>query len=349
MSGEITGREFIAAIKKASIWHTAVACGAEDGVLLLSDGLKPSMSLELDDSAGQPWIKDADAGPMTVAGNLEGYMRYEGFDVVLALLCGQAGVPTLVGMSDAYTNTYQVTSSIDQLFATIAMLKLSAKVWEYPSAKIHGFKISGEANKPLKLTLDVIADILDRASTTNTAATMANVTIPDSKNRIIMNSNAVFRINDQGDPALDSTDQIFPSKFEFAFTRPMSAEPVAGQAGVDEPADDGFPTASLNLSFPRYNNANDGYFSDWEAETPKKMDITFTGKLIEAGYNYKFILSFPHLRIDSPEAAVSGPGKIPMSLKAHVLGAASAPLGMTGLTAPFKLDVQNKRSTDPLA
>ena len=349
MPNQITGREVRIGLKKSAAWRTPVECGADDGLLVLSESLKVTRSLELDDSAGQAWTQDADAGPISAAGTLTAYMRYEGLDVALALLCGQAGAPTLVGMSDAYTNSYKLTSNIDGLFATLAMLKLSNKVWEFPSAKIHGFKLSADANKPLKITLDVIADTLNRASAINTAATMANVTIPDKSNRILMNKNAIFRINDQGDPALDAANQINPTKFDLSFKRPMAADGVAGSEGVDEPSDNGFPTCSLSMSFPRYDSQNDAYFDDWNADTPKKMDIIFTGKVIEAGFNYYFKLSFPHVRIENPEAGVSGAGKIPMSLKLQVLGAESAPLGMTGITAPFQIDVQNTRSTDPLA
>ena len=344
-----TGRETIIALKIAAAWHTAVACGAGDGLLITSDGMKATIGMELDDSAGQAWVEQADAGTMQAAGSLEGYLRYEGFDLALALICGVAGAPTLAGVTDAYTNSYKLATNIDGLFGTLAMLKLTDKVWEYPAAKLHGFKLSGEMNKPVKLTLDIIADLLERASTNNTAVTMADVTVPDTENRVLMNKNTVFRINDRDAAALAGTDQIYPSKFDLTFNRPMSAEPVAGADGVEEPADDGFPVASISLNFPRYNNDNDALFADWEGSTSKKLDILFTGKVIETGFNYEFKLSFPHVKVENPEAAISGAGKIPLSLKLSVLGSKTAPLGMTGITQPFQIDVQNTRSTDPLA
>ena len=123
----ITGREVVIALKLASVWHTPVACGAGDGLLILSDNIKSTIGMELDDSAGQAWVNQADPGPMQTAGSLEAYMRYEGFDVALALICGIAGTPTLAGVSDAYTNSYKLASDLDGLFATMAMLKLSDK------------------------------------------------------------------------------------------------------------------------------------------------------------------------------------------------------------------------------
>jgi len=50
MANEITGRETICGFKKASAWHTPVACGASDGVLILADNIKVGMGLELDES-----------------------------------------------------------------------------------------------------------------------------------------------------------------------------------------------------------------------------------------------------------------------------------------------------------
>jgi len=348
MAQEITGREFIIALKKAAAWHTPVACGAGDGLLILSDGIKVTNPVELDDSAGQQWITQADVGEKVINGTLDAYMRYEGFDTVLALIMGTAGTPAQQGATAAYLHTYRLSSNIIGLFATMAELKLANKVWEFPSVKLHGFKLMAEMNKPVKISPEAIADKLDRASETNTAATMANVTMPDTVNRIIMNRDTVIRINDQDGDALGEGDELYPSSIEFTFNRPMDAEPVAGQEGVDEPTDNGFPVATVSMKFPRYNAANDAFFDDWDGFVSKKMDITFTGKMIEDPYRYQFKLSFPHVKVDNPEAPVSGPGKIPFSLNFQVLAAAEAPTGMA-FTEPFWIEAINRRSTNPLA
>lgn len=349
MTDAITGREIIVALKKATTWHTPVACGVGHGLLILSDGIKPDIEPELDDSAGQAWIQDADAGLQTVNGPWEAYMRYEGFDLVLALLMGVAGAPTRVALTAAYANSYTLASKIDGLFATAAIKKLTSAIWELPSVKINEIKLSGVMNKPLKISFGLIGDKLDRGSEVNTTTTMATVTVPDTKNRILMNKDSVFRMNDQSAVALGDADKIYPSAFELTFSRPMDTEAVAGQDGIAEPADNGFPIATLMLKFPRYNAANNAFFSDWEAYTSKKFDMTFLGATIEATNRYLFRVSAPHVKIGSPDAPLSGPGKIPMSMQCKFLGASAAPLGMTALTAPMKIDVVNKRTTDPLA
>ncbi len=348
MTKEITGRETICGLAKADTWHTPVAIVAGEGVLILADNIKVGMDLELDESAGQQWITEADAGVENVSGNIEAYMRYEGFDLWLALIMGISKVPTQLEATTAYSNTYDLASKIDGMFATLAQKKLTDKVWEYPAVKLHGFKLSGEMNKPVKISFDAICDTLDRASVTNTAASMALVTAL-KKNRIIMNKDTVFRMNDQAAGELLDTDKLHPSSFELTFTRPMDSDFVAGQDGVDEPADNGFPTCSLALKFPRYNSENDAYFDDWKSTVSKKMDITFTGKTIEGDHKYSFRILFSNLKIDNPEAPVSGPGKIPYSMNLRAIGADVAPAGMTGLVAPLRIETTNTRTTDPLA
>ena len=79
------------------------------------------------------------------------------------------------------------------------------------------------------------------------------------------------------------------------------------------------------------------------------MDITFTGKVIVGSYNYKLRILLSNLKIDGPEAPVSGPGKIPFSMNLKGIGASAAPTGMTSLTTPMRIEVVNTRTTDPLA
>jgi hypothetical protein len=348
MTKEITGRQFVAAFKKATAWHTPVACGAGDGLLITSDGIKATIGMEKDDSAGQPWVTDIDLGEMSTVGSLDGYMRYEGMDVLLASVMGIAAVPALVIGSEAYGNTYDMKPEIIGVFGTLAEQKLTDVVWEYPSVKVHGFKLASEMNKPCTIGFEMICDKLVRDSATNTVGTLATVA-PLKGHRLIMNKDTVFRINDQDGAALGAGDVVNPSSFELTVTRPMDSESVAGQDGVTEPDDNGFPVVSLTLKFPRYNEANNAFFSGWAAGTPKKMDITFTGKLISDGEYYTFRLILPHLRIADPEAPLSGPGKIPFTMKLDCVGAAAAPLGMTALTAPLRIEVVNKRTTNPLA
>lgn len=348
MANEITGRQMVCAFRQGAAWGTAVACGAGHGVLILADNIKPTINQELDDSAGQPFITDSDPGEKTTVGTVDAYLRYAGFDTLLACLMGQASAPAeVVGATGAYQHQLDFAAEIYGIFGTLAEQKLTNLIWEYPSVKVHGFKISGEMNKAVKISFDLICDQLERDSSINTDATMANVTA-EKKNRLIMNASTHFLINDQDGAALDLVDEIKPSSFELTVTRPMSTDAVSGQGGVAEPDDDGFPTVSLMLKFPRYNTANNAFFDNWEAGTPKKMEIQFTGKICAASQPFEMKFILPHLRVAEPEAPVSGAGKIPFTMNLEGLGADSAPAGMTGLTAPLRLEFINLNSTAPL-
>lgn len=349
MGTPLTGREILVGLKKASTWRTPVACGANDGILILSESFRQTLEHLDDDSAGLAFIQRTDPGKKNVSGGMEGYLRYEGLDVLLALIMGTAGTPSQQGATAAYTNSYVMADSLLGLFATLTMLKKSDKVFEYPTVKYNALIISGEMNAPLKWRVEGIPNIQDLASSTNTTVTMASVTYPDKGNRVIMNADSHFWLNDESGDALDSGDAISPNSFELSIRRPMEADHVAGHDDVDEPIDEGFPEISLTLNFPRYNDANGAFFADWETYTRKKMEIYFKGALIEDTYYYEHKISLPNLKVVDPEAAISGPGKIPFSLSFKVLGTDSAPTGMTGITKPFQIDVQNTRTTDPLA
>jgi hypothetical protein len=335
-------------LKKAATWRTAVECGANDGILILSESFKQTIEHLDDDSAGLAFLQRTDQGKIEASGDIEAYMRYEGLDVLIALIMGTAGTPAQQGATAAYTNSYVMADNLDGLFATLVMLKKSDKIFEYPSVKLNQFSLSGEMNAPVKLKAGGIPNLLELASAVNTVATSASISYPDKGNRIIFNKDAYFRINDESGAALDGNDAIYPSGFELSFNRPMEADLTAGNEDVDEPVGEGFPEPTLTLNFPRYKDASDTFFTDWEALTRKKLEIYFKGDVIEDTYYYEFKVSFPNLKVIDPEAAISGPGKIPVSLSFKVLGTDSAPTGMTGITKPFQIDVQNKRTTDPL-
>lgn len=348
MGTSLTGREILVGLKKAAAWRTALVCGANDGLLILSESFKQTIEHLDDDSAGLPFIQRTDQGKKEASGGMEAYLRYEGLDVLLALVMGTAGAPTQQGTTTAYINSYVMADSLQGLYATLAMLKKSDKVHEYPSVKLNQFGLSAEMNTPVKLTVEGTANLLELASEINTASTMANITYPDKGNRVIFNKDTQFWLNDESGAALGAGDAVYASGFSLSFNRPMEADFVFNHEDADEPVAEGFPEVTMTLDFPRYNDNNHIFFTDWEAMTRKKLVIKFKGPLIETGYYYEFNMSFPNLKIIDPEASISGPGKIPLSLSFKVLGTDAAPTGMTGITKPFQIDVQNKRTSDPL-
>jgi hypothetical protein len=342
----VSGLEVKAAVKKAATWATAVACGANDGVLILPPSLKKSREDYVDDSLGFYFPQDSDTGEVKAEGDMPAYLRYDSLDLLVALAMGSTGgAPTQQGTTAAYAQTFSLAENIDGIFATLALWK-KINVEEYTTIKVAGFTIEGEVGRPLKITFHLIASNMTTNSSTNDLTSFNNVTYFETGNRVLFNQ-GVFRMNDQSAAALGSGDVIYPNKFTLTFKRKMSG--VYGAGGsfdiIDEPTNDGLPEMKLTLEFPRYTS--DAYFTDWDNETPKKADITFTGKTIETPYDRQFKVEFPHLKLASVEAPVE-PGIIKHPLEFNVLGASSAPTGMT-VTKPFEISVINRMTTDVLA
>ncbi|MDP8275900.1 MAG: hypothetical protein RAO92_05810, partial [Candidatus Euphemobacter frigidus] len=70
MGTSLTGREILVGLKKAVAWRTAVACGARDGILVLSETFKQTLEHLDDDSAGLPFIQRTDPGKTEASGGM---------------------------------------------------------------------------------------------------------------------------------------------------------------------------------------------------------------------------------------------------------------------------------------
>ena len=350
MSG-VAGVEIIAAFKKAAAWGTAVVLGANDGVLILPSSIKRDAPIEVDDSLGIFFSRDGDPGSVTCEGDIPGYLRYDGWDTFLALAMGIAGVPAQQEATTAYAYLYKWKKDTDGFFGTFAK-HMKNYIEENPSVKIMGFTLKGEVGQALQIIIHAIADNKEVDSVINTTTTFNNVTILEDANRVRF-SQGVFRMNDQGGDALDAGDQIYPSSFELMAKRTLAGvhdgqyktSGVNPQELVDEPTNDGQPEITLKLSFPRHT-ANT-YLADLGTDTRKKMDMTFTGGVIEGAYSRVFAAELPHLQMKTVDP-VDEQGIIKEPLEFILHSPSAAPTGMTA-TDPFWISGINQRTTDPLA
>ena len=351
MAGAV-GREIVAAFKKYGTWRTVSgAPGAGDGLLLRNLGGQPrNPDYYKSDEAGLAFITRADKGGVkAITEDLTAYARYEGLDVLLALAMGTAGVPVSAG-SGAYYNTYSLATRLDDLFGSLfvkhTVASATDKVWAYTSTKITGFTITSRAGQPVEISFARVSNDCDIDS----AVSMASVTVPSLSNRL-MGQEATVRMNAQSGSALAApTDVIQPNEWTLTYKRPVdSVHVMDGDATIIEPVESGFPELTLTMNFPRYNTANHAFFTALGADTRQKCDITFLGALI-GGANYNtFRLRFPHLNLITGAAPKDSASIVPVNLTFEVLGATTAPSGMTALTKPFDMYVMNTRSVDPLA
>jgi len=340
-----SGTEIKAAFRKAAVWGTPVACGAGDGILLTKDTFKREVEDNPDDSLGMAFTESRDLGVIKAEGALEGYLRYEGLGVLLAMVFGDVGAPSLVGPALAYANTFRLKDKLDSIFGTLAINKV-VNVFEYPSVKCPGITIKGEMGKPVTFALDGIADDEDPDSTTNDLTSFANVTIPETGNRVRM-SHAVIRLNNREGAALGGADVVNVTGFELSIKRKKKGEYTTGNGNrVDEPDNEGLPEVNLKLSFPRYTATT--YLAGLRSDQRMKADMVFTGGLIETTFYREFRLQFPHLGLLNAEA-LTDEGKVRHPLEFSCMGTPTAPSGMAGVTRPVQLDVTNTASTSPLA
>jgi len=360
MAGPITGSQEALALVKCGVgaagaWGTPQVAGAGHGLLFLSGQAKPSSSVEVDSSRGRAVPLDATPGPINCPATYKFNLRYAGFELPAAMFMGTAGAPAQQGATIAYLHALKWNT--DPFGYMISVVKnMVAYIEEIPTAKVVGVTISGEVG-PSPVTIEIEMTGINRevASTVNTLATWANVTLPTGADRNpVMFSHIVFRMNAQGGAALGSGDVIYPSKFTLSLKRKMKGE-FTGQFRttgsnpqdlVDEVSNDGFPEHKLTLEFPKHTGTT--YLAALQADTRYKMDITATGAQIVSPYNYKHLWQFPHLQLLNAQPTDDN-GRIKEPLEFNILGAVAAPTGMTGITDPLWWSITSQRSTDPLA
>ncbi len=347
MSDFITGREAIVALKQGVTWNTAEGVGANDGILITTGlgGAKAPGYVD-DDSLGSPDIlfsyRVTEGRPDT----FQGYLRYEGWDVALALALGVAGTPS---GSSAYSNTYYPADNIDGLFATMVAKKANTTkgIWELPSAKIHGFEIAGAIGQIATINFNVMMDKVEIENPANTTTNTDAVTYPDKANACLMDKEFRIRMNAQSGGALTDADKIFPTSFRFTYNRPQDENRLASQIAADEPTQSGFAEIGIELVFDKYSS--DTFTSAISNDTDQKMDIWFQGPVIPGSEDtFMFRLDLAKVTWQSDAAPLNGPGKIGQTVTGVVRAVTSAPTGMAALTDPFRVYVQNTRSTDPL-
>lgn len=350
-----SGVELVYALIKAVAWNTAALCGANSGVLSQPSSVKEGdAAITIDDSLGLYHSGDGTPGPVTVGGDFSPYLRYDGLDLPIAMVCGTAGAPVLhTGGTTAYDYTYKPAKSVDGLFATLIKY-MKSYIAEVPGIKFTGFTIKGQVGKGVEITFNTIGSMVNKNTTTgtNTTTTFANVTIPEIANQVRF-AQSVFRINNQSGLALAVGDVVNPTEFEFVYKRNLKGTYGTFTTGgtnprevVDEPTNDGIPECTLKLTFPRHTSVT--RLTELGTDTRKKCDITFTGGIIEGAIPRLFKLQFPHLQYKSvPITDAKGIIQEPVEFICH--GAATAPAGMTGITDPFWITGTNTRSTNPLA
>ena len=350
----VSGAELKYAFKKATTWNTAVAAGAGNGFLGLDLDLKADTTNLTDDSRGQLFAVDSVAGEVKCEGSVPAYLRYNDAAVLsmLAIVMGTAAAPIIrSGGAISYDHILKVALSNTGLFGTLCAALGTVGVEEIPSWKPNKVNFKWDTGKPVQITISG-AGIDVTTNGVNTLVTFNNVTILERANRAYMGQTEL-RMNAQSGAALAVGDKLGASSIELTLERKQSgvygtyvSADSAPRDLIDEPTGDGMFEASLKLQFPR--TANLTARADLKNNVSKKAEIICTGPIIEGAIPYSITFQMPHLKPKQYENPYEA-GIIKNVREFDVLGATTAPTGMTGITDPLWIKLTNKISTSLLA
>jgi hypothetical protein len=218
---------------------------------------------------------------------------------------------------------------------------------ELTSFKMHGFGLSADGSV-MKLSLKAIGTKPTNQSSVNINSTVFGANFPALANRIFT-KHGTFRANLQSGNTLGASDAIKVEICAFDFARPQDAPNIYGQDFIDEPADQGFPQASINLTFPRADTVSANSFYACQRDgTVLKGELRFIGPLINSVDNYSFIFQFPHLEVQATTQPAQGANQIKPTAMFKAKKAATSPSGMPFVN-PFRLRITTTQSMAGLA
>jgi len=341
------------AFEQGSTWGTAVAVGAGDGMDLRSfSSGGGGVQLDPRDTLGNPNGDTFDNGVELWSPTADFDLFYGGgCGRFLSYIFGTSGAPT--DNTGSYTHTLDWTNSLTK-FATIVNSYRSGQKWhEFASAKMSSLTIQGSGQGRVTGSATWIASARDRDSSTNTTTQTDAVTVP-TKRVAVYHHQGVFRINAQTGGALSGSDNVSVGGFTIEMRRPLAQDVnTGGNARVDDPCEDGLNEVYLTVRLPSYNAET--YLALVEgvvgSPTEQKATLTFSsGYTPASGLEMTQTWNFPRLVLAQvPDATISGPQRIPHEVRFRCLTASSAPTGMTGITEPISLVIEDEVSSAYLA
>jgi|GEM_PF-4052042 len=337
-------RETVAAYKEATEWGTEVTLNVAEKELLITnpvDCIAKTVEFTDIETSGRTFHEESDEGKIKCDLSPTAYLRYDDpvAHTMLAQIVGSHTTPSTVSTL-AYTSDYLLTENIEGRFGSFAVDKVT-RIHSVPSVKWNSFTLTAKPGVPVEMQYKGIGTDELTDSTINT--TLDSVTSSDRSNRMQL-KDAVIRVNDQTGSTLGEGDEISVTSFTFEFDRPHTSDyENNGSNAIAEPLGDGYPKAKVSLEFRKYGDTEAQYYSDWQKNTLKKMEVLFEGATIEGSARYQFKMMFPRLRVK--EVKTSGSNNIVTSVSMDCEAPTTAPSGMSGLTRPFKITVQNTQST----
>lgn len=339
----VTGREVAMAFAKFGTNSWGVAASVTKGMYFSSDGgIKHQPNIIVDDAFGQRFIKQSDVGNIQApAPNLGARLRFDDYSYIWeGLAMGSPAAVTIAtsasGQVTSWRHVFDLAANIDGLGLTVAMDK-QRYVEELTSAKVHGWDLENGEGGLMQQTYHLTGSKVTNISSTNINSTVAGATFPGLANRVLMR-HGVLRMNLHSGGSLVATDAVKAESIKFTFNRPQDAPFVYGQDFVDEPADNGFPTFQLEVTYPRMTTTSaNSLFAGLSNATNWKADWTFTGQMINSTDAYTLLYQFPLIQVTDFQTPVAGATQVKPKAVFNLRLADAAPTGMSGVTNPFRL------------
>jgi hypothetical protein len=339
----VTGREVAMAFAKFGTNSWGVAASVTKGMYFSNDGgIKLQPNIIVDDAFGQRFIKQSDVGNIQPpAPNLAARLRYDDFSYIWeGLGMGSPAAVTIAtsaaGQVTSWRHQIDLAPNIDGLGLTVAMDKVRY-VEELTNAKVHGWDLENGEGGLMQQTYHVTGSKVTNISSTNINSTVGGATFPSLANRVLMRQ-GVFRMNAHSGGSILAADKVDAESIKFTFDRPQDAPFIFGQDFVAEPADNGFPTFQLEVTYPRMTTTSaNSLFAGLRDATNWKADWTFTGAQINSTDAYSLLYQFPLLQVTDFQAPVTGANQVKPKAMFALRLADAAPTGMSGLTNPFRL------------
>lgn len=344
-----------AAFEQGTTWGTAVAVGASDGVRITSEGIvggRPPLERA---QVGLPWGDSPDAGAEFWRGPVNGDLFYNAnCGKFLSYVFGTSGSPTQTPgtTGTTYLHTADLQNSLSK-FMTLVLARRtqvgdSTTKWhEYDSAMAARLLVRGSGNGRVTFEMELVANNLDRDSSTNTTSATLAVTIPTTLGAVRF-KDGLFRYNAQASGALSSTtDDLGVAGFELEILRPLSVDFLTdGTTNIAQPAEEDVCAVMLRVDIRSYDA--DTWKAAWIARTEYKADLKFTGTGLapSGGSDPYFLFQFPRMVVaQDPAANIAGRTRVAHRVEFKALVASSAPTGMSGVTQPVRMSTLDMVST----
>lgn len=338
----ITGRQVDIAFAKFGLNSWGVAASVTKGIYFNSDGgLKLAPTIIDDDAFGQIFVEQAEVGDVAPPSpSFGGTSRYDDHSYIWdALAMGSPAAVTIAtsaaGQTTSWTHQFNLADVIDGLGLTLAVDK-TLYVEELTNAKVFGWDEQDGSGGMISRSYKVIGSKTTNISSVNINSTVGGANYPALGNRIFKKQ-GVFRMNKHAAAGLAAGDIVKAETVKFSWERPQDSPHIFGQDFVDEPADNGFPTFSVDVGYPRMNTpAANSLYAGLRDGTAWKADWTFTGALINSTDAYKKLYEWPYLQLESFEATITGANQVKPKATFKARMAPTSPTGMA-FVRPFRL------------